>query len=88
MVYQNPTGQSAAANRSQIQRDIIILESDKRKKDAQKMQLSAEIREIKKDQDRVEMEFQAKQLQLGKIEQDIATLDAAIKGLQKKLNLV
>ena len=91
MAYQNPTNQNAAdksRQRGQIQRDIIMLESDKKKKAAQKMQLDAEIRECKKAQQRADMEFQEKQLQLKKIEQEIATLDVSIKGIQKKQNAI
>ncbi|MBU2028472.1 hypothetical protein KJ761_01100 [Patescibacteria group bacterium] len=58
------------------------------KKNAQKMQLDAEIREAKKARERAEIELQAKQLQLQKIEQEIATLDVSAKGLKKKLNVI
>jgi len=91
MVYQNPAGQGPAdKNRriSEIQRDIIMLEADKGKKNIQKMQLDAEIREAKKARERAEIELQAKQLQLQKVEQEVATLDVAVKGLKKKLNMV
>ena len=90
MAYQQPSQTSAdkSRQRNELQRDIIMLEADKGKKNAQKMQLDAEIRECKKAQDRAEMEFQAKQLQLKKIEQEITTLDVSIKGLKKKLNVI
>jgi chromosome segregation ATPase len=91
MAYQNPAGQGPAdKNRriSEIQRDIIMLEADKGKKNIQKMQLDAEIREAKKARERAEIELQAKQLQLQKVEQEIATLEVAVKGLKKKLNMV
>lgn len=91
MAYQNPAGQGVTDRRrqmSQMQRDIIMLEADKRKKAAQKMQLDAELRECKKAQDRAEMESQAKQSQLKKVEQEIATLDASLMGLKKKQNML
>ena len=91
MAYQNPAGQGATdknRQRSELQRNIIMLEADKMKKNAQKMQLDAEIREAKKARERAEMDLQVKQLQLQKIEQEIAVLDVSTKGLKKKLNMV
>lgn len=90
MAYQQPSQNSAdkSRQRNELQRNIIMLESDKGKKNAQKMQLDAEIREAKKDRERAEVELQAKQLQLQKVEQEMATLNASAKGLQKKLNMV
>lgn len=91
MAYQNPDGQGQAdknRQRNEIQRDIIMLESDKGKKNAQKMQLDAEIREAKKARERAEIELQAKQLKLRGVEQELATLDVSVRGLKKKLNLV
>lgn len=91
MFYQNPTYQGAAQGaadksrqRGQIQRDIVILESDRRKKDAQKMQLDAELREAKKVRERAEIEFQSKQAKLREVERDIAALNVSISGLKKK----
>jgi septal ring factor EnvC (AmiA/AmiB activator) len=89
MAYQNPAGQGAAdknRQRNEMQRNIIMLEADKGKKNVQKMQLDAEIREAKKARERAEMELQARQLKLQKIEQEMATVDVSIKGLKKKLN--
>jgi septal ring factor EnvC (AmiA/AmiB activator) len=89
MAYQNPAGQSTAdrnRQRNEMQRNIIMLEADKGKKNVQKMQLDAEIREAKKARERAEMELQARQLKLQKIEQEMATVDVSIKGLKKKLN--
>ncbi|PIP26554.1 MAG: hypothetical protein CO140_00505 [Candidatus Moranbacteria bacterium CG_4_9_14_3_um_filter_40_7] len=91
MAYQNPAGQSAAdksRQRSEIQRNIIMLEADKGKKNAQKMQLGAEIREAKKARERAEVELQINQLELKKIEQEIAAMEVSVKGLQKKLNAI
>jgi hypothetical protein len=88
MAYQQPSQGPADKNRqkSELQRNIIMLESDKGKKNAQKMQLDAEIREYKKAQERALMEMQIKQSELKKVEQDIAALNISIGGLKKKLN--
>jgi septal ring factor EnvC (AmiA/AmiB activator) len=91
MAYQNPANQGAAdksRQRSELQRNIIMLEADKGKKNTQKTKLEAEIREYDKNQDRLKLEMQAKQLELKEIEQEIATMDASVKNLKKNLNLI
>ena len=90
MAYQQPSQSPAdkSRQRNELQRDIIMLEADKGKKNAQKMQLDAEIRECKKAQDRASMELQDKQSKLQEVEREAATIEVSIKDLKKKLNLV
>lgn len=90
MAYQQPSQTSAdkSRQRNELQRNIIMLESDKGKMNTQKIKLVAEIRECDKDQERAKLELQSKQAKLEEVDGRIATMDTSIKDLKKKLNLV
>jgi chromosome segregation ATPase len=90
MTYQQPSQTSAdkSRQRNELQRNIIMLEADKGKMNMQKIKLVAEIRECDKDRERAKLELQTKQVKLEEVDGKIATIDASIKDLKKKLNLV
>ena len=74
--------------RNEIQRDIVMQEADWRKKVAEKGLIEAEIRALKKDEDRLRTEMQVRQVKFNRIEQEVMQMDAEIKNLKKKLNTI
>jgi septal ring factor EnvC (AmiA/AmiB activator) len=90
MTFQDPVG--SASNRSRqktdIQREITIIEADRLKKNREKEHLEMEVRDLKKDQQRLEVELQDKLNKLKKIDHEVFILDGSINSLKKKLNLL
>ncbi len=80
--------QDKSRSRNDIQREIVMQESDLRKKLAEKTQLEMEIRALKKENARLKATMQEKQIHLEKIDQDIFQMDAELKSIKKKLNLL
>lgn len=80
--------QDKARQRNEIQRDIIMAESDLRKVTNEKNALDVEIRELKKDEDRIRMNMQDRKSRLTKVEYELTQIDVKIKSLKRKLNLV
>lgn len=68
-----------------IQREIVMQESDLRKKLAEKVRFEAEIRALKKDEARIRVALQEKQEKFSKIDYEILQMENAIKSLKKKL---
>ena len=56
--------------RNQLQRDIVILESDYRKKDGEKTVIESEIRKLKKQVSQARVEMQVCQENLEKLDQE------------------
>lgn len=71
-----------------IQRDIIMAEADLRKISQEKIALDAEIRALKKEDDRIRVTMQEKRARLSKVDYEITQAEAVVKALQKKLNLI
>ena len=74
--------------RNDLQREMIMLEADQRKKLEEKTRLEAEIRAVKKEISREKVAMQERQTELKKIDQEIFQIDGEIKGLKKKINLL
>lgn len=84
----NPSDQSdqdKSRSRADIQREIVMQESDLHKKLAEKVRFEAEIRALKKDEARVRVALQEKQEIFSKIGYEILQMENAIKALKKKL---
>lgn len=73
---------------NEIQRDIIMAEADLRKISQEKIALDAEIRALKKEDDRIKVTMQEKRARLSKVDYEITQAEAVVKALQKKLNLI
>ena len=80
--------QSKSIQRNELQREIVMQESDWHKKEAEKIMVVSEIRALKKEQDRLKVEMQARQTKLQRLEQEVSMMDMSIKDLKKKLNLI
>ena len=80
--------QDKARRRNDIQREIIMTESDLKKVAGEKTALDAEIRALKKDEDHIRMNLQDRKAKLIKVEYELTQIDAKVKDLKKKLNLV
>ena len=85
----NPNSQQSdqdkSRSRNDIQREIVMQESDLRKKLAEKVRFEAEIRALKKDEARVRVAIQEKQEVYSKMGYEILQMENAIKSLKKKL---
>ena len=87
----NPSDQSdqdKSRSRNDIQREIVMQESDLHKKQAEKVRFEAEIRALKKDEARVRVALQEKQEIFSKMGYEILQMENAIKSLKKKLYTV
>ncbi|MFA6973386.1 MAG: hypothetical protein WC238_01425 [Parcubacteria group bacterium] len=80
--------QDKSRQRQEIQREMIMTESDLRKVTKEKTDLDGEIRALKKEEDHIQMSMQDKKARLIKVEYELTQIDVKIKGLKKKLNLV
>ncbi len=89
---QNNQGDQGEADtkrkRSEFQREMIMLEDERRHKEIEKTRTETEIRVFKKDLARAKAEIQEKQTMLQKIDQEIFGIDGEIKSLKKKMNLL
>lgn len=79
------TDQDKSRSRNDIQREIVMQESDLRKKQAEKVRFEAEIRALKKDEARIRVALQEKQEKFSKMDYEILQMENAIKSLKKKL---
>ena len=87
----NPSDQSdqdKSRSRNDIQREIVMQESDLHKKLAEKIRFEAEIRALKKDEARIRVALQKKQEIYSKMGYEILQMENAIKSLKKKLYTV
>jgi hypothetical protein len=79
------TSQDKSRARADIQREIVMQESDLRKKMIEKVRFEADIRALKKDEARVRVALQEKQEIFSKMGYDILQMENTIKALKKKL---
>lgn len=77
--------QEKSRSRNDIQREIVMQESDLHKKQAEKVRFEAEIRALKKDEARIRVVLQEKQEKYSKMDYEILQMENAIKSLKKKL---
>ena len=82
------TPQDIARQRNELQREIVMADSELRKIVAQKTTLESEIRQLKKQQERIDVDIQQKQNDLKKKEFEITQMEAQIAGVHKKINLL
>jgi len=82
------TPEDRSRKRNQLQRDIVILESDYRKKAGEKDIIESEIRRFKKQAAQAKVEMQVRQENLEKLDQEVFMMEADIKRLKKKMNLI
>lgn len=80
--------QDKSRSRNDIQREIVMQESDLHKKMAEKVRFEAEIRALKKDEARVRVAIQEKQEKYSKMGYEILQMENSIKSLKKKLYTV
>jgi len=85
---QEENSADAHRKRSDVQRDIIMQESDYRKKLTKKTEIEAEIRKMKKDEERIRIEIGEKREALEKLNYEILQMEAEMTRLKKKLNLI
>ncbi len=78
-------GQDKSRARADIQREIVMQESDLHKKMAEKVRSEAEIRALKKDEARIRVALQEKQEEFSRMDYEILQMENAIKSLKKKL---
>lgn len=80
--------QDKSRQKSALQRDMIMAETDFNKYNNEKVQLEAEIRALKKEEARLKVDLQEKQTRLSRVENELMQLDGSLKSLKKKLNLI
>lgn len=85
------TDQTEADNhkkRNDIQREMIMLESDLKKIMNQKANINAEKRRLEKDIERLKLEFFDRQNKEHSFDQEISVKQEHIRRLKKQLNIV
>ena len=80
--------QDKTRKRNALQRNIIMLESDLRKKTVQKELVFSELRRLKKEESQIRMNSQLKQEEMKKLEDDIRMMEMEISSTKKKINLL
>lgn len=71
-----------------LEREIIMLEDDRKKIMERKIQTEAAIRDLKKTEGRIKSSLQEKIEQLKKNDDEITRVEAEFQGLKKKMNLL
>jgi chromosome segregation ATPase len=84
----NQIEQEKRKKRNDIQREVIMLESELHKVTSGKMSIEAEIARFKRDMDYLKSNMQQKQQQLRKMEQDMMMRQSEVAHLKKQLNLI
>ena len=84
----DPAEQEKHRKRNDLQREIIMSESDLKRVAAEKVTIEIEERKIKKEIDHLRISMQEKQKRLQVVEQDIMMREAEISHLKKQLNLL
>ena len=74
--------------RNQLQMEMIMLESDSRKKIAEKGMLEAEIRKLRYDEERLRINTEEKKKRLEIVSREIADSEAEVKKIKKQINLL
>jgi|GEM_PF-2883376 len=72
----------------EFQREIVMLESDLRKKINEKTLIDSEIRKFKKQDAQIKVEVQARLEKMKRLDQDIMLMENDIKAVKKKMNLL
>ena len=80
--------QDKSRQKNDIQREMVMQESDMRRVINEKNQLEAEISAFKKEEAHIKMNMQEKQERLNKVDFELSQFEATMKGLKKKLNLI
>jgi len=88
MYQANDVGQDKTRQRNDLQREMIMKSADLKKILSGKIKLDAEIRNLKKERERMSLEMQGKETQIEKIDQEARMVEIEIKNLKKKMNLV
>lgn len=83
MQTQNPQKE---ADRRRLQNDMLLLDSDFRKKARQRVELEMEKKRLKQKLDQVKMELDEKDRQLKKITQDQFIIGNDMSSLKRKIN--
>ena len=82
----NPNDEDKKREKNNTQREIIMVDADFKKFNNEKIRLESELRSLKKDESRIKVEMQDRQLRLGKVSQEVMQLEARQRALKKKLN--
>lgn len=82
------TQEDKSRKRKDIMREMVMIESDFRKKIGEKDVIEGELRKLKKQNSQIKVETQARQDSLKKLEQDIAMMESDLRGLKRKMNLI
>lgn len=82
------SGEDKKKKRNQFQMEMIMLESDNRKKIAEKGSLEAEIRKLRYDEERLRINLEEKKKRLDIVTREIADLDGEVKKIKKQINLL
>jgi chromosome segregation ATPase len=80
--------QDIARQKAELQRQIVMADSELKKIIIEKEKMDMELRGLKKDEERIKMEIQQKQQDLKKIENDILQETNKVNDLKKNLNLL
>jgi chromosome segregation ATPase len=80
--------QDTARKRAELQRDLIMVESDLKKENTKKVNLESELRGLKKQEAQIGVEMQQKQTEIKKTEFEIMQLEVKMRDVRKKMNLL
>jgi predicted nucleic acid-binding Zn-ribbon protein len=78
--------QDASRQRNELQRELIMIDSDLRGVEKKKTELEAEVRKLKKTQSQIAVDVQLKQAEAKKLEFEVMQLEAKIREVRKKIN--
>jgi len=82
------TPEEKSKKRNEFQREMVMLESDHRKKVNEKNIVDAEIRNFKKKEKRIKADAQVAQERLKHLDQEVFTIENDLRALKKKRNLI
>ena len=86
MYQANNGNQDKTRQRNDLQREMIMKDGDYKKILSGKISLEAEIRSLKKEEDRIKVEIQVKEKSIQGIDQKAMMMANEIKNLKKKMN--
>lgn len=87
--HKNTTNdQDAARQKHELQREIVIQESDLKDILRKRDQLASDIRKLEKEEDRIRVELQQKKTEHDKIEDEVLRAENYVRSLKKKLALL
>ncbi len=82
------TDQDADRHKHDLQREIIIQESDLKEMQRKKDQAALEVRKLEKEEDRIKVELHQKKIDQEKIEDEVLRTETYIRSLKKKIALL